>query len=155
MRGIEGVGRFAGLTLDYRATTDTLYVIGSGRLYRSTGGGDWLALGQPGYPLTALAVDFLDSSIIYGGAAPPATVGELVRSTDGGSTWSHFDTGSPPPDQFGVPRAPVHQILVDPTDLNTLYAFTTHTYRYTFRRCCEATDRETGSSYPSQASARK
>jgi hypothetical protein len=128
------------LAIDYNNPT-RLYALASDteghqdtfRLMRSDDRGhNWSPIGPwrltREWELTALAADFHDPSILYAGRTIPycyGTCGEFLRSTDGGQSWSYFDTTQPE----GTYRFHVRSILVDPTNPNILYAETAYRYR--------------------------
>lgn len=138
MRGLEGIHDATSLAIDYR-NPGVLYVAAAPIayndhfLYRSVNGGDWERLGGPIPGLRALAVDLKDSNVIYAGARY-SLQGGFIRSVDGGRSWAGFDRDWPDPSQghppFGMWRAPVERILVDPVDPEILYAVSVWSYRH-------------------------
>ncbi|MBI4492154.1 MAG: hypothetical protein HY690_05115 [Chloroflexi bacterium] len=133
MRGLDASVAPRSLTLDYRATQDTLYLAIGRSLYRSRGGSDWVQAGAVPEPFGAVAVDFLDPNVLYGGLQDDSTLGgagQFVRSVDGGRTWAPFDAAAPPAGQLDARTlGPIRQLLVDATDPSTLYALAAYTYR--------------------------
>jgi hypothetical protein len=135
-RGLEGVDTPSAFAVDGQHPS-TLYLTGSpvgsdqSQLYRSTNAGaDWARVGLPSESqrgFTALAVDPLDQSTLYGGRSVNCfgSCGELVVSHDGGQTWQQFDRTR----DTIQPRYRISSILIDPRGGETLWAETTYSYR--------------------------
>lgn len=139
MRGLEGLSYAASLAIDYR-NPERLYLVasrerfsyGATYLYRSVAGGDWERLSGPIQGLSAVAVDLKDGNVLYAGAQY-GMQGGFLRSLDGGRNWQPFDNSWPDPSTsapFGLWRAPIRRILVDPIDPEILYAASVWSYRY-------------------------
>lgn len=138
--GLAGLQEPRALAMDYRHP-NVLYLAlddANGftqRLYRSSDRGQtWTPVGDPipiggHFPgrITALAVDFLDSNVLYAGRYVDCSgpCGGFFRSRDGGLTWEAFDN------TVGIgKRQEVRTILIDPNAPDRFYAETVHTYRY-------------------------
>ncbi len=99
------VGRVNALTVDPR-DPQTLYIaaMGGGAWKSTNGGGSWTPLtdGQCGLPTNSIALDPLDPDIVYVGTGEydsPVYPGcGLLRSDDGGATWTDID-----PTSFATP----------------------------------------------------
>lgn len=103
----------------------TLYVgtsgFGTGHLYRSKNGGlSWEKIGERDIVyggVTGLAIDWQNSDVLYVGTD---MAGAILKSTDGGAMWNRLDFP-----EVGI----VHDLLVNPSDLDIVYA---GTWRYGF-----------------------
>lgn len=95
------VGRVNALTVDPR-DPQTLYIaaMGGGAWKTTTGGASWTPLtdGQCGLPTNSIALDPLDPDVVYVGTGEydsPVYPGcGLLRSDDGGATWTDIDPAS-------------------------------------------------------------
>ena len=103
-------------------TPTTLYAGGQNGVAKSTdGGGDWsyinTGLSCPGCVYT-LAIDPVTPTTIYAGtqALGGADAGRVFKSTNGGVSWSAFNTG--------LPNLSVWALAIDPQRPATLYAGT-------------------------------
>ncbi len=75
----------------------------------------------PMRPVAAIAVDRSNYRVAYVGfngfsAATPATPGHVFATNDAGATWTNISSN--------LPDVPVNNLLLDPSDPNTLYAGT-------------------------------
>jgi len=79
----------------------------------------WTSNGLAGVYVRSLAIDPSTPSTLYAGTGhwfgDGSAIGEVYKSTDGGSTWSAANTGL---------RSPVTALAIDPTTPSTLYAGT-------------------------------
>jgi len=81
-------------------------------LRSADGGVTWAVTSHPPCQLNALAVDPNDPMTVYVGCG---NSGGMLKSTDGGATWSAIDTGLVYP-QYPNDTPTVQQIVVDPAD---------------------------------------
>jgi uncharacterized protein (TIGR03437 family) len=96
--------------------SSTLYVGSAGNVCKSVDAGfrfhcAALPLTSPG-TLKALAIDPLHPATIYAGLAGPTSV---LKSTDGGQTWTNASTG--------LPGTYIDSLVIDPFHTNVLYAW--------------------------------
>jgi photosystem II stability/assembly factor-like uncharacterized protein len=103
----------AGLAIDPQTPT-TLYASAYGQgVFKSTdGGGNWVIMAEIG--VGALAIDPQTPTTLYAGGS-----GRVLKSTDGGHTWTSHGAGQFPSSAFG------NQILalrIDPLTPTPLYA---------------------------------
>lgn len=104
---------------------DTVFVGGRPSLYRAKGNGinviyrtidggiSWRRLARIPDPLTTMAIDPKDQSVLYVGSA----YGTLYKSTDGGLTWTSKSTEP-------WSHESVNTIAIDPQQTNVVYAGT-------------------------------
>jgi hypothetical protein len=113
LRGIADTAKPSFVAIDYR-NASVLYLGTSAGLYRRVRDGDWSFVHS--YVFSALAVDLVDSNVLWGGLPYSAGLGTiLVRSDDGGRTWGRADSGIPA--GYGLS---VGNIAIDPKDPDLL-----------------------------------
>lgn len=111
------------ITIDYRHP-QTQYLATSAGIFRREGEGEWQLVNS--INVVSLAVDFVDSNVLWAGVYWGTEYGAvLLRSDDGGKTWAKADTG-----MLGGYRSAVDTILVDPNDPGTLYAVQRYSGRF-------------------------
>jgi len=122
-------GGWVGKLIVDPSTPSTLYTLSSSGVYKSTdSGGSWSVilprLDQP----EDMAIDPLHPATLYVASGASEGVATIVKTTDGGATWTDADTGigqiegSEPDAIFGI--------TVDPVDEGTLYATALNTGVY-------------------------
>ena len=93
----------------------TIYATDYLQVYKSTdGGASWIRFctGAGGITsINVLAVDPSSASTVYAGTSNP---GGVLKTTDGGSTWSTASSG--------LPVSPTMALVVDPSNTQTIYA---------------------------------
>lgn len=107
------------LTVD-PSNPQTIYAASNAGLERSTDGGNtWNAL--PGFPsvsnLDSVAVDPTNSNILYAATQPLG----VLKSADGGATWTGINNGIPTFTENGVPMMDAYGIWVDPKSAGILF----------------------------------
>lgn len=133
-------GRLSAIALDprYDGTTNrTVYVGGAqGGVWKSTdNGSNWVPLtdGQPSQAVGAIEIDPLNPEVVYVGTGEGSRCAlcyygaGLLKSTDGGSTWSVIEgpIATNPPNNPVFVNAAFTRIAVDPASTSTIYACTT------------------------------
>jgi len=110
------VGAFIwSVAVDYR-NPSVMYLTTSEGIFRRVGAEAWAFV----HPLQAmaLAVDFVDSNVLWAGVSFTTEYNAVIlKSTDGGRTWGKADLGISAWVNYAV-RA----IVIDPTNPNILYA---------------------------------
>ncbi len=117
--GVAADATLCALAIDYRQPA-TMYLCTSAGIYRREGG-RWAFV----HTLVArsLAVDMIDSSVLWAGVVYSTEYGSLLlKSEDGGQTWARAGDGL-----YG---GPVVQLLVDPANPETMYANTRYGGRF-------------------------
>lgn len=127
MRGLEDVlppkaagGQLRALAAD-PSNPRILYLnagpIGQSHFFRRSGDGDWAAVGDS-ITLSALAVHPRDASTLYGFQiqVDVCPYGSVVRSNDGGLTWSVQKTNR------GEFAPPMRKLIIDPITPTRMYA---------------------------------
>lgn len=107
------------------AVGSTVYAgTSTGAIYRSVDGGDtWMLLYQTASPaigVVALAIDRIDSMTIYAAVGTQGT-GSVLRSRNGGATWTIANVG--------LPATPASSLIPDPSHRDTVYATSFGLYR--------------------------
>ena len=110
--------------LEISPVDGTLYFAGTddGRVWRSNNsGGTWteISAGLPIRYITHVTADPANSSIVYvtlSGFVQDEHVAHVYRSTNQGANWTSIGAG--------LPDAPANDLVVDPTNPNTLYLAT-------------------------------
>jgi photosystem II stability/assembly factor-like uncharacterized protein len=91
----------------------TIYVPSTNLHYRTDDGGKtWRDFRVPNQDAYVIAVHPKDPKIVYAGGRGDSL--NVSRSTDGGKTWRQVG--------LGLGKNSLHQLLIDPTDPDTLYA---------------------------------
>jgi hypothetical protein len=96
---------------------DTVYAAGDGAVWKSVDGGAHWSAARSGITeptIGALAIDRLDSQVLYAGSLDG---GGVFRSTDGGATWAAANNG--------LAITTIGTLAVDPTNSAIVYAGTT------------------------------
>ncbi len=132
-------GRVSAIALDPRydgVNNQTVYVGGAqGGVWKSTdNGANWTPLtdGQPSLAIGAIAVDPNNPNVIYAGTGESSGCAlcyygaGLLKSTDGGATWTQI-TGPITTTEPGVPsflNVGFTKITIDPTNTSVIYVAT-------------------------------
>ncbi len=107
-------GGVATVSLD-PTTSDSVYVINSGAIFKSANGGGWTQLNRD-FSASAIVIDPAVTSTLYAGARDlGGTLGPGVyRSSDGGQTWEKRSAG--------LPLSSINTFAVSPSSSSTIYA---------------------------------
>jgi hypothetical protein len=117
-------GRISAIAVDPNNSNSIYAATAGGGVWKSSNGGStWTALTDSQSTLFtgAIAIDPENSSTIYAGTGNPSisnlsfTGKGILKSTNGGSTWTLLGSA-----YFN--RKTISQIVVDPTNSNTIYA---------------------------------
>ena len=111
-------------TLDISPVSPRIYYAGTddGQVWQSlNAGGVWsrISVGLPLYYVTRVTADPVDSTVLYvclSGFGQDEHTPHIFRTNDGGFNWT--------PVSGNLPNAPVNDLVVDPSDPNTLFAGT-------------------------------
>jgi photosystem II stability/assembly factor-like uncharacterized protein len=116
------VGPFRNLSMSQlvvaQASSTVLYARTLEGYFRSTDdGANWSAFSVPNVTIASLSIDPRNVAVVYVGTSD----GRVLKSTDGGTSWSEANVGSTTPFIYGPS---IFGLVIDPRNTTTLYAGT-------------------------------